>query len=87
MDQKKVEEILDQPTPTKFFELWYFIGLVNYYRKFIKDYSNVAPLTDLLKKDRPWRQAKEEQTAFNKLKTVTKIKHVMKLPNCKPLLR
>lgn len=54
MDQKKVEPILDWPAPTKVPELRSFLGLVNYHRKFIKDYSNRAiPLTDLLKKDHP----------------------------------
>lgn len=39
MDQKKVKTILDCPAPTKVPELRFFLGLSNYYHKFIKDYS------------------------------------------------
>ena len=55
MDGKKVQVILDWPAPNKILELRSFLGLTNYYRKFVKDYSKkVTPLTDLLKNDRPW---------------------------------
>ncbi|KAI5656492.1 hypothetical protein M9H77_25285 [Catharanthus roseus] len=46
-----------------------FLGLVNYYRRFIKGYSaQAAPLTDLLKKNRPWAWSEDCQRAFEDLK-------------------
>ena len=46
---------MEWSVPTKVMELRSFLGLANYYRRFIKGYSNrVSPLNDLLKKDNPW---------------------------------
>lgn len=55
MDGRKVQAILEWPAPTKVPDLRSFLGLANYYRRFIKGYSKkVAPLTDFLKKDAKW---------------------------------
>ena len=52
MDERKVQAVIDWPTPTKVTKLRSFLGLANYYRRFIKGYSKiVSPLTYLLKKD------------------------------------
>ena len=53
MDERKVQAVIDCPTPTKVTKLRSFLGLENYYRRFIKGYSKiVSPLIDLLKKNR-----------------------------------
>ena len=81
MDEKKVEAILDWPAPTKVADLRSFLGLANYYRKFIKSYSKkVNPLTDLLKKDQKWAWNDECQEAFEKLKSAVASEPVLKLP-------
>ena len=55
MNERKVQAVNDWPAPTKVIGLWSFLGLANYYRRFIKGYSKiVSPLTNLLKKDRTW---------------------------------
>uniref|UniRef100_A0A3Q7I3W4 Reverse transcriptase domain-containing protein n=1 Tax=Solanum lycopersicum TaxID=4081 RepID=A0A3Q7I3W4_SOLLC len=70
MDEEKVKAIQDWKAPTKVTELHSFIGLANYYRKFISGYSTkVAPLTELLKKNKPWVWSQECQGAFEGLKT------------------
>ncbi|XP_019238284.1 PREDICTED: uncharacterized protein LOC109218379 [Nicotiana attenuata] len=65
MDSKKVAVIRDWEAPTKVTELRSFLGLANYYRRFILGYSAIAaPLTDLLKKDHSWEWTDFCQGAF-----------------------
>ena len=46
-----------------------FIGLANYYRQFIQDFSRVAkPLNMLVGKDRKWEWGAEQKGAFEELK-------------------
>ena len=52
MDQDKVKSILDWPSPKNLKELQSFLGLCNYYRKFIKNFAGkMEPLRKLLKKN------------------------------------
>lgn len=82
MDDRKIRAILDWPAPTKVTELRSFLGLANYYRRFIQGYSKrVAALTDLLKKDRKWVWSTECQEAFDKLKHAVASEPVLRLPD------
>lgn len=59
-----------------------FLGLANYYRKFIKECSKwVSVLTDLLKKDQKWECTEACQQAFEKLKQAVASELVLKLPD------
>lgn len=59
-----------------------FLGLANYYRKFIKECSKwVSVLTDLLKKDQKWECTEACQQAFEKLKQAVASESVLKLPD------
>ena len=52
MDQDKVKAILDWPASTSIKGVRSFLGLVNFYQRFIQDYTQVVRLlNDLLKKD------------------------------------
>ena len=69
MDPSKVKAIMEWPVPTKVKEVQSFLGLVNYYRQFIKNFSKVAqPLNKLTRKDYVWKWRSEEQKAFDELK-------------------
>ena len=55
MDGAKVAAIRDWPASTKVTKLRYFLGLANYYKRFIMGYCKITyPLMDLLKKERKW---------------------------------
>jgi hypothetical protein len=69
LDPKKVEAVQTWPVPKNVHDVKSFIGLVNYFRKFIEHYSEIAvPLTNLTKKSHPWVWTGRCQDAFVLLK-------------------
>ena len=69
-DPGKIKAVEQWPTPTTQKQLRSFLGLANYYRRFIQGYSIIArPLTNLLKKD-GFHWCTEAATAFDALKFV-----------------
>ncbi len=67
--QSKVDAILQRKPPTNLKELQVFLGLTNYYRRFIRNFSSIAaPLNALQRKDTPYRWTNECQQAFDELK-------------------
>ena len=69
MDPAKISAVKDWKTPGSVKEVLSFLGLANFYRRFIKGYSSIAaPLTNLTRNDTPWVWAQREQEAFDKLK-------------------
>ncbi|KAK6179270.1 hypothetical protein SNE40_011672 [Patella caerulea] len=62
---EKVEAINNAPVPTNVSELKSFLGLLNYYGKFLPNLSTMLnPLHELLQKDTPWLWSKECDKAF-----------------------
>ena len=56
MDKTKVKAILDWPEPKNVKGVRSFLGLANFYRRFIKDYARVArPLHDAIRTELPGR--------------------------------
>ena len=52
MQREKVEEVLNWPASKNVKEVQKFLGLVNYYRRFIKDFVRIAaPLYVLVRKE------------------------------------
>ncbi|XP_070015511.1 uncharacterized mitochondrial protein AtMg00860-like [Nicotiana sylvestris] len=82
MDEAKVRAIQEWEAPIKVTELRSFLGLVNYYRQFISGYSTkVAPLTELLKKNKSWVWTEHCQKAFEGLKAAIIEEPALALPN------
>ncbi|XP_075091949.1 putative mitochondrial protein AtMg00860 [Nicotiana tabacum] len=82
MDGTKVRAIQEWEAPIKVIELRSFLGLVNYYRQFISGYSaKAAPLTGLLKNNKPWVWTKHCQRAFEDLKAAVIEEPVLALPD------
>ena len=68
-DPSKVEVIKNLKSPACVKELRSFLGLTSYYRKFMKDYSEIAkPLYLLTRKDVTWNWSEEAEKAFQMLK-------------------
>ena len=70
MDPAKVSAITSWPVPTSVHDIRVFLGLANFYRRFIRNFSKAAaPITALLKKNRKFRWTPEAQVAFDSLRT------------------
>ncbi|XP_038590459.1 uncharacterized protein K02A2.6-like [Micropterus salmoides] len=68
---EKVQAIQEAPTPSN--ELKAYLGLLNYYNKFLKNLSTVlAPLHKLLKKETKWQWGEAQQASFEKSKEIMK---------------
>jgi hypothetical protein len=69
MDPVKVAGVAEWPEPSNKREVQSFLGFVNFYRRFVKDFSHHArPLFDLTRKDQKWQWTTSEASAFRKLK-------------------
>ncbi|XP_052751530.1 uncharacterized protein K02A2.6-like [Galleria mellonella] len=68
-DLSKVEAILKAPQPDDVTQLKPFLGLINYYGKFIPNLSSfLHPLYQLLKKNSPWNWNKTCEKTFQEVK-------------------
>jgi hypothetical protein len=69
MDDAKVKAIREWPTPKTVRGVRSFLGLANFYRRFIEGYAQVARLVnDLTKKNTPFAWKEAQQTVFDTLK-------------------
>jgi len=56
MEKEKVDGILSWPEPRNIKDIRKFLGLANYYRRFIKNFAQVArPMNMLTRKDVKWQ--------------------------------
>ena len=70
MDDSKVKAITDWLAPMTVRGVHSFLGLANFYHRFIKDYATLAkPLTDLTQKDKVFTWGSVEANTFTSLKT------------------
>ena len=82
MQKEKVKGVLSWPVPKNVKEVQKFLGLANYYRQFIKDFTKIAvPLHVLVRKEQKWKWEKEQEEAFRKLKTVFTTEPVLAIPD------
>jgi len=82
MEAEKVDGVLSWLEPKNMKDVRKFLGLANYYRRFIKDFAQVAwPMNMLTRKDEKWRWEETQQKAFNELKRVFTTKPVLAAPD------
>ena len=68
-DPQKTKIIKHWPRPSDKTEIKQFLGLVNYYRKMVPEFSEIAiPLSRLTKKRAQFEWGQEQEAAFEKLK-------------------
>jgi len=82
MEKEKVDRVLSWPKPKNIKDIRKFLGLANYYRRFIKDFARIArPMNMLTRKDVKWQWGQEQQQAFNELKGIFMTRPVLVSPD------
>ena len=86
MDPVKVAGVADWPVPSNKKEVQSFLGFVNFYRRFIQDFSHHArPLFDLTKNDVKWSWSADARSAFDMLKNLITSAPILTSPdNARP---
>ena len=78
----KVQCVQDWPVPKNVKDVQSFLGLANYYRRFVKDFAKIGtPLTQLTQKDVPFRWSDSCDEAFKSLKRALVTAPVLRLPD------
>jgi RNase H-like domain found in reverse transcriptase/Reverse transcriptase (RNA-dependent DNA polymerase) len=82
VDPIKAAAIHEWPTPRKLKEVHEFTGFLNFYRRFILNFSHIArPLYDLTKKGEPWAWTPACDEAFQQLKNLISNTPILRLAN------
>jgi len=69
IEAEKVDGVLSWLEPKNVKDVRKFLGLTNYYKRFIKDFAQVTILINVLtRKDVKWQWGEEQQKAFSELK-------------------
>jgi hypothetical protein len=81
MDPAKLRSIKTFPVPVNVSQVRSFLGLTNYYRRFINNYAQIAlPLTSLTKKNQPFTWNPACQTSFESLQSALLSNQVLAHP-------
>jgi len=82
MEKEKVERVMNWPTPQYVKDVQKFLGLANYYWRFVKDFAKIAKLLhQLVRKDEKWKWEGEQEEAFVKLKRIFTTEPVLAAPD------
>ena len=81
-DPEKIAKVLNWPTPVNKQEIQHFMGLVNYYRRFIKNCSEVSkPLSQLTEQNHPFKWTDQCQESFEALQRALALAPVLVFPD------
>jgi hypothetical protein len=69
VDPSKVQDVLSWNAPTSVSDIWSFLGLARYYRRFIEGFLKISkPMTELLEKDKKFEWTSACEASFQELK-------------------
>ncbi|GJV22552.1 putative reverse transcriptase domain-containing protein [Tanacetum coccineum] len=81
VDPAKIEVVKNWTSPTTPIEIRQFLGLVSYYRRFIKDFLKIEKyLTELTQKNMKYIWGEDQETSFQLLKQNLCIAPILALP-------
>ncbi|XP_073363260.1 uncharacterized protein [Aegilops tauschii subsp. strangulata] len=82
VDEEKVKAIREWMPPQNVSQVRSFLCLAGFYRRFVKDFSTIAPpMNELTKKDVPFKWANAQENAFQELKEKLTSAPLLALPN------
>jgi hypothetical protein len=69
IDPSKIKDVLSWNTPTSVSDIHSFLGLAEYYRRFIEGFSKISrPMIELLGKDKKFEWSAKCEASFQELK-------------------
>lgn len=81
-DPRKIKAVKSFPKPRNIKEIRQFLGFVGYYRRFIPQFSKLAkPLSDLLKKETPFKWNDSQEKAFDTLRDLLCEEPILQYPD------
>ena len=81
-DSAKTQAVAAWPTPTTLKEVRSFLGLAGYYRRFVKNFAQIAaPLNALMRKGESFKWTPEAQASFDTLKAMLTSPPILAMPN------
>ncbi|KAJ3500604.1 hypothetical protein NLJ89_g9719 [Agrocybe chaxingu] len=81
MDPQKVAAVRDWPVPRNRKDVQQYLGFLNFYRRFIRNFSTkAAPLNRLTSASSSWSWSEREQSAFETLRTAILEDVVLAIP-------
>jgi hypothetical protein len=76
--KRKVETVLQMQPPETVKQVHQFLGLMGYFRRFLKNYAKIVePISKLTRRDVNWCWEDEQQSAFNTVKTMLTTRPVL----------
>ena len=82
VEEEKVEGVLNWPVPKTVRDVRKFLGLANYYRRFIKNFAALAKSLNMLtRKEEKWKWEEAQQKAFKQLKGISTTRLLLVAPD------
>jgi hypothetical protein len=86
MDPSKIQDVLSWNAPVSVGDIWSFLRLAGYYRRFIEGFSKVSkPIAELLEKDKKFKWTPTHEDSFQELKKRPMTALILMMPDTEKL--